>query len=208
MAKQWRCAVVGCGVVGEWHIRVIPKVPNAALVAVCDPLVEKATAALEKNNLQHVPVYASQEEMQAKEEIDVIHLCTPSGDHLDPAIMAIEAGKNVICEKPMEIQLDRIDRIIAAAKKNNVRLAGIFHATPRLALAFLWPASRDEAMIVEHLVNIGRRDALELTLHFLLERREIVGSERGRGLKFFRSDIISQRNEKLACCGTLAKSRG
>lgn len=58
------------------------------------------------------------------------------------------------------------------------RLAGIFHATPRLALAFLWAASRDEAMIVEHLVNIGRRDALERTLHFLLElgaRLKLIG---------------------------------
>ena len=38
----------------------------------------------------------------------------------------MELGKNVICEKPMEIQLDRIDQMIAAAKKNNVHLAGIF----------------------------------------------------------------------------------
>lgn len=44
-----------------------------------------------------------------------------------------------------------------------------FSATPRLATAVLWAASRDEAMVVEHLVGIGRRDALERTAHFLLE---------------------------------------
>ena len=44
-----------------------------------------------------------------------------------------------------------------------------FSKTPRLATAVLWAASRDEAMVVEHLVGIGRRDAKERTAHFLLE---------------------------------------
>ena len=53
-----------------------------------------------------------------------------------------------------------------------------FSETPRLATAVLWAASRDEAMVVEHLVNIGRRDAAERTAHFLLElcaRLSLVG---------------------------------
>lgn len=53
-----------------------------------------------------------------------------------------------------------------------------FAQTPRLAAAVLWAASRDEAMVVEHLVNIGRRDAAERTAHFLLElgaRLTLVG---------------------------------
>ena len=44
-----------------------------------------------------------------------------------------------------------------------------FSSTPRLATAVLWAASRDEAMVAEHLVGIGRRSALERTAHFLLE---------------------------------------
>lgn len=53
-----------------------------------------------------------------------------------------------------------------------------FSSTPRLATAMLWAASRDEAMVVEHLVGIGRRDALQRTAHFLLElsaRLTLVG---------------------------------
>jgi CRP-like cAMP-binding protein len=53
-----------------------------------------------------------------------------------------------------------------------------FAKTPRLATAVLWAASRDEAMVVEHLVNLGRRNALERTVHFLLElgaRLKLVG---------------------------------
>ncbi|WP_210317237.1 Crp/Fnr family transcriptional regulator [Oryzicola mucosus] len=49
------------------------------------------------------------------------------------------------------------------------RLVDTFHAVPRLAVALLWAASRDEAMVVEHLVSVGRRDAVARTVHFLLE---------------------------------------
>ncbi len=57
-------------------------------------------------------------------------------------------------------------------------LLDAFNTTPRLAAAVLWAASRDEAMVVEHLVGIGRRDARERTAHFLLElgaRLKLVG---------------------------------
>lgn len=58
------------------------------------------------------------------------------------------------------------------------RMMQLFSDTPRLAAAMLWAASRDEAMIVEHLVSIGRRSAIERTAHFFLElfeRLRLVG---------------------------------
>jgi predicted dehydrogenase len=74
-----------------------------------------------------VPIYGDLPQMLAKHpDIDVVHVCTPSGDHFTPVTTALQAKKNVICEKPLEIQLDRIDAMIETAKKNNVRLAGIF----------------------------------------------------------------------------------
>lgn len=57
-------------------------------------------------------------------------------------------------------------------------LLAAFSNTPRLATAVFWAASRDEAMVVEHLVSIGRRDAFERTAHFLLElgtRLSLIG---------------------------------
>jgi CRP-like cAMP-binding protein len=59
-----------------------------------------------------------------------------------------------------------------------------FDRTPRLATAVLWAASRDEAMVVEHLVGIGRRNAAERTAHFLLElgaRLKLVGLATTKG---------------------------
>src|SRR3972149_8765724 len=64
--------------------------------------------------------------MGASDEINVVPTATPSGFHLEPAVAAAEAGKHVICEKPLEITLDRIDAMIAAHEKAGTRLGGIF----------------------------------------------------------------------------------
>jgi len=125
MAKQWRHAVVGAGVVGGWHIGLIPKLPGSTLVAISDNNPAKSAAAMEKYKTT-VPAYTDLNELFKNEKIDVLHVCTPSGDHMNPAIAAMERGINVIVEKPMEIQLDRIDRMVEVSKKNGVRLAGVF----------------------------------------------------------------------------------
>jgi UDP-N-acetyl-2-amino-2-deoxyglucuronate dehydrogenase len=128
MPREWRSAVVGTGTVGEWHVNVLGRglLPTAKLVAVCDKKPQRFNAALAANKLTDVAVYTDQAEMLRKEKLDIVHVCTPSGEHMDPALMAIEAGVNVICEKPMEIQIHRIDRMGEAADKKGVRLAGIF----------------------------------------------------------------------------------
>jgi CRP-like cAMP-binding protein len=67
---------------------------------------------------------------------------------------------------------------VEVCKINTEGMLDMFRASPRLAVALLWAASRDEAMVVEHLVGIGRRDAFERTAHFLLElgaRLKLVG---------------------------------
>ncbi|MGA2581992.1 MAG: Gfo/Idh/MocA family oxidoreductase [Tepidisphaeraceae bacterium] len=125
MARTWRCAVIGTGTVGEWHVRTIPRLANCQLVAVCDLEDMKGRKALDKNKLA-APVYTDISEMYRKEKIDAVHICTPSGDHRGPAIAAMEQGKYVVVEKPMEIQTDRIDEMTEAAKKYCVKLAGIF----------------------------------------------------------------------------------
>ena len=126
MSRQWRCAVIGTNTVGQTHVRVIPQLGNATLVAVCDTMPSKANAALEKAGQTGVPVYERAAEMLAMEKIDVLHVATPSGLHAEHCTLAIERGIHVICEKPLEIALDRIDRLIAAADKRGVRLATIY----------------------------------------------------------------------------------
>ena len=127
MPKTWKTAVVGTGVVGDWHVACLKLLDFTDLMAVCDVKPEQMDKSLAKHHLPDLPRYADLQQMlDAHPEIQSVHVCTPSGDHMDPVLTALNAGKNVVCEKPMEIQLDRIDRMIAAADANGVRLAGIF----------------------------------------------------------------------------------
>lgn len=67
---------------------------------------------------------------------------------------------------------------VQASEVRQQDLLAAFSHTPRISTAVLWAASRDEAMVVEHLVNLGRRNAAERTGHFLLElaaRLRLVG---------------------------------
>src|SRR2546423_8312820 len=105
LVKTWRSAVIGTNVVGVTHLRAISTAPMCTLAAVCDLAPARAQAALHKLDLRDVPVYESLPEMLRKEKLDVVHVCTPSGAHLDCAMDAIDAGVNVICEKPLEVTL-------------------------------------------------------------------------------------------------------
>ena len=58
---------------------------------------------------------------------DVLHVCTPSGAHLEPTVAAAERGVDVLCEKPLEITTERIDEMVAAAEAAGIRLGGIFN---------------------------------------------------------------------------------
>src|SRR4051794_32811406 len=115
MAKQWRCAVLGAGGGGEWDVRVITQLPKTTLGAVCDVSGDNAKKAFDKNNLSGIPVYKDLATMLKSEKLDVVHICTPSGFHLEPALAVLNAGVNVISEKPLEIALDRIDKMIETA---------------------------------------------------------------------------------------------
>jgi UDP-N-acetyl-2-amino-2-deoxyglucuronate dehydrogenase len=126
MGRQWRSGVVGVGVIGEWHAKVISTLPQCTLAAVCDTQPDRAKQKLAKLGLENVAVYSDIQSMLSEQQLDVVHICTPSGNHLEPALAAMKAKVNVICEKPMEITVERIDQLIAAAAENGVRLAGIF----------------------------------------------------------------------------------
>ena len=61
-----------------------------------------------------------------RDDIDIVTICTPSGAHLEPTIMAAEHGKHVLCEKPLEVTLPRLDRMIEVCRRRRVLLGGIF----------------------------------------------------------------------------------
>ncbi len=117
--------IIGCGVISGTHRKAIEAVEAAELVACCDVVEEKARAFAEEAGIGDA-WYRDIEEMLAHDGLDAVCICTPSGMHSEHAIMAANAGKHILCEKPLDVTLKKIDDMIAAAKENNVKLAGVF----------------------------------------------------------------------------------
>ncbi len=121
--RTWNFGVVGAGLIADFHARAIRDIPNAKFVACCDNVMPKAEALAGKYGAR---AYSNYEEMVKSDDIDIVTIATPSGLHMEPTVAAAKAGKHVICEKPVEITLERIDAMIAAHKKAKTRLGGIF----------------------------------------------------------------------------------
>lgn len=115
--------IVGCGMIADFHARAIAAVRGARLAACFDTFGEAADRLAAKYGCRP---YHRLEEMLADPNVHIVTIGTPSGAHLDPAVAAAQAGKHVIVEKPLEITLRRCDAIIAACKKNRVKLSTIF----------------------------------------------------------------------------------
>ncbi len=121
--KTWNFGIVGAGLIADFHARAIGDIPNAKLIGCCDKVPERAKSLADKFNVQAFDGY---EDMLKSDQIDIVTIATPSGFHMEPTVAAAEAGKHVLCEKPMEITLERIDSMIEAHEKSGTRLGGIF----------------------------------------------------------------------------------
>ena len=116
-------AIIGTGMISQFHARAIADLRGARLVACFD----QAPGYAEKFAAQNGCVaHASLKELLADPRVDVVTIATPSGAHMEPALAAAKAGKHVIVEKPLEITLRRCDRIIRECEKQKVTLATIF----------------------------------------------------------------------------------
>ncbi|MDD2477170.1 MAG: Gfo/Idh/MocA family oxidoreductase [Dysgonamonadaceae bacterium] len=122
--KTWKIGIVGTGMIADMHAQAIESLPNAQLVGFCNIRKEGAIKMAKKH---HVKSWDTISEMLQSDEIDIAMIATPSGAHMEPTIEAAKYGKHVLCEKPLEIKLDRIDKMIEAHEEANTYLGGIFN---------------------------------------------------------------------------------
>ncbi len=117
--------IVGTGLIAEFHARAINEARGAHLAAVMSRSAERAAAFGERFGC---PGFDSLEALLSDPEVNIVSICTPSGAHMEPALEAIDAGRHLIIEKPLEISLERCDRILEAAERKGVRVSGIFQS--------------------------------------------------------------------------------
>ena len=120
--KTYGFGIIGCGMIAEFHAKAIEAMPNARLINMMDRSKACALSLAPKFGCD---AYDNLDEFLAQPGLDIVTIATPSGAHLEPVEAAAKAGKHIICEKPLEITLERIDRMIEVCKENGVLLAGI-----------------------------------------------------------------------------------
>jgi len=118
-----RAAIIGIGAIARLHARALADIPGVELVAACCRTEEKGRAFAAEFGCNW---HADAAKMLRREKPDFVTVATPSGAHLEAVLAAARRGVHVICEKPLEITLKRIDRMIAAAQKAGITLGAIF----------------------------------------------------------------------------------
>ena len=122
--------VVHFGVLGTAQIALNQLIPaaresaNSEVVAICSRTSEKARAAAEEHGIPNW--YGSYDELLADANVDAVVNPLPNSMHCEWTIKAAEAGKHVLCEKPLAVTMDEARRMIAAAQANQVILIEAF----------------------------------------------------------------------------------
>jgi predicted dehydrogenase len=111
-------AIIGCGQIAGRHAEQIQN--YGQLVAVCDIITGKADSFSKKFSSN--PYYDIHDLLSEEREIDVVVVCTPNGLHAEHSIKSLQAGKDVLCEKPMAISTADARKMIDAEKQTGKRL--------------------------------------------------------------------------------------
>lgn len=118
-----KAGIIGCGGIGSGkHMQNLKKIPEVRMTAFCDTVLERAQEAAKKFGGTDAGVYTDYRELLKDESIDLVHICTPNKSHAEITVAALEAGKHVMCEKPMaKTSVDAL-RMVEAAKRTGKKL--------------------------------------------------------------------------------------
>lgn len=118
--KILRCAVIGCGYISHEHIEAYINNKNSTLIALCNRNEEWLKHEQQKYSVKYA--YTDYKELLKNPEIDVVSICTPNKLHCEMTIAALEAGKHVLCEKPMAANAREAKAMIAARDRTGKEL--------------------------------------------------------------------------------------
>ena len=116
--EKLRIGIIGCGGIANGkHMPSLKELNDVEMVAFCDLILERAEQAAKEYGTQDAKVYTDYKELLADPTIDVVHVLTPNRSHSFITVDALEAGKHVMCEKPMAINSAEAKKMLDAAKR-------------------------------------------------------------------------------------------
>jgi myo-inositol 2-dehydrogenase / D-chiro-inositol 1-dehydrogenase len=185
-----RIGVLGVGRIGRMHARLLAhQVPGATLGAVfdIDPAMAKAVATE-----LDVPALETLDDVLGAPDLDAVAICTSTDTHVDLLVAAATSGKAIFCEKPISLNLDEVDRALAAIEGAGARLQVGFNRRYDPAHRSVRDAVAGGVIGPVHLVRISSRDPapppisyiavsggifLDMTAHDFDMARYVTGSE-------------------------------
>lgn len=191
-----RMGILGVGRIGRLHAEhLCQRVAGAEVTAVCD--VNPQAAREVADRLRIPRVYGEPEALCRSGEVDAVVICTSTDTHADLIEMAAAAGKHIFCEKPIALDLARIDRAVLAADAAGVKLQVGFNRRFDPSFAAVQQQVAERPQSPPHLVRITSRDPyppppeyvrvsggifMDMTIHDFDMARFLVGSEPKRVL--------------------------
>jgi len=120
LADQLGMGVIGCGSIAGAHLPAEQALDEIATVAVCD--LDEQAARQRAEEFEVATIYRDYHDLLADDNVDAVAILLPHHLHRDCAVAAAQAGKHILCEKPMAISIAETDDMIAAAEEAGVVL--------------------------------------------------------------------------------------
>ncbi len=133
-----RVGIIGCGGIANGkHMPSLKKLKNVEMVAFCDIIVSKAEKAKRDYGTEDAQVYEDYRKLLEDKTIDIVHVLTPNRWHSEITVAALEAGKHVMCEKPMAINSAEAQKMLDAAKRTGKKLSIGYQSRHRVDSLYL-----------------------------------------------------------------------
>jgi myo-inositol 2-dehydrogenase/D-chiro-inositol 1-dehydrogenase len=191
MGRTINVGVIGTGRIGKLHTEhLVYRVPDAAVVAVADILIGSAQAcAAEFGIPKAVEDYCA---ILADNDVEAVIICSSTDTHAQIIEEAAVAGKHIFCEKPIDLNLDRIDQALAAVERSGVKLQVGFNRRFDPNFRRVREAVAGGEIGLPHILRITSRDPvpppidyvkvsgglfLDMTIHDFDMARYLIGSE-------------------------------
>jgi predicted dehydrogenase len=121
--EKVRVGIIGCGGIAQGkHLPSLQRLPEVELVAFTDFVEDRAREVASKFGAEGAKVYATYEALLEDKSIDVVHVLTPNKSHAEVSIAALEAGKHVMCEKPMATNSTDAKKMVETARRVGKKL--------------------------------------------------------------------------------------
>ena len=122
--SKLKIGIIGCGGIANGkHMPALSRLSDKVeMVAFCDIIVERAQEAAKKYGTADAKVYEDYHQLLEDKSIDVVHVLTPNRSHCEISVAALEAGKHVMCEKPMAKTAADARKMLEAAKRSGKKL--------------------------------------------------------------------------------------